>query len=473
MDLAVLVPDEFPGVRVRVLAQHGRLAFHHAREQRLGQPCALVPDARAHHFLAVFRRVHLARGPQHGGRLRAVRQRLAQGRIQQQRREPREVRFAFQRESERKRIQPKPWHLAIDLRDCFEHREPLRYRAHRDNEPTVDLRFGQCPLQRRQDRLAEVEIVFREVEVEECRLVLLELRRRGEHVMRHACGLRHRDVDHDEAFQFLERLAVGARVRAGQHGVPTVHHQPANPVLVVGVDLLRQHVRRVQLADLARPRHFRRQPARLWLLRVADERQERRVEHVRAFLAEVTGHEVEQSREVIVQRAVRRVFEAQIRPDAGLLRLRVAPRDLTHPRGIQSRLARVRIDRNRHQQRAHVVPAHATLSDELLVLKPFLHDRAQHREHQVRVAARPHLQENVRLLRRLRAQRIDHDQRAVRVLREILDQRTRLRHAVRLPRVRPDHEQVVRVVRVLGRVAVLLAEQLAVDPEPAGLLLRE
>ena len=90
-----------------------------------------------------------------------------------------------------------------------------------------------------------------------------------------------------------------------------------------------------------------------------------------------------------------------------------------------------------------------------------------------RVGARAHLEVEVGELGRLGAARVDHDQRAGRVVGDRLQDGARAREAVRLPRVLADEHRDLGVLEVAGRVAARAAEELAVDPELAGLLLRE
>src|SRR3954463_10176506 len=76
-------------------------------------------------------------------------------------------------------------------------------------------------------------------------------------------------------------------------------------------------------------------------------------------------------------------------------------------------------------------------------------------------------------LRGLGAARIDDDERAVLVARDLLQDGASPREAVRLPRVLADEDGHLGVLVVTRRVALRRAEQLPVDPELARLLLRE
>ena len=159
---------------------------------------------------------------------------------------------------------------------------------------------GNVPGQRLEQRVAQVERVARELEVEERRLGLLELARGRQDVVGEARGLGHRDVDHDDEVERLERLAhapesasecaglmlstIIARKRSGwsvriSSGM-TLHgmRPPITGAPVTGV----------------RPT---RGPA--------EQRAEPRVQVLAAGLGEVAGEDPEQLVEVGAQRAVR------------------------------------------------------------------------------------------------------------------------------------------------------------------------
>ena len=99
-----------------------------------------------------------------------------------------------------------------------------------------------------------------------------------------------------------------------------------------------------------------------------------------------------------------------------------------------------------------------------------LHEHGEHRREQQRVAAGLHLEVDVGDLGGLGAARIDHDQAALRVLRDLAQGHAGARDAVREPRVLAEEQRDLAVLEVAARVA---AEHLRRDPELAGLLLRE
>ena len=66
------------------------------------------------------------------------------------------------------------------------------------------------------------------------------------------------------------------------------------------------------------------------------------------------------------------------------------------------------------------------------------------------------------------AAQVDHDQLAKWILGDFLEDVPRGESRA-IAGVRADHEQVVGVLDVLGRMARLIAEQPAIDPKAAGL----
>ena len=102
-----------------------------------------------------------------------------------------------------------------------------------------------------------------------------------------------------------------------------------------------------------------------------------------------------------------------------------------------------------------------------------LHEDRQHRRQQVGVATGPRAQVDVGQVGRLGASRVDDDQRAGRVVGELLEDPAGLLDAVRLPRVLAPEHADLGVLEVGRGVTARTAEQLAVDPELTGLLLGE
>ena len=82
----------------------------------------------------------------------------------------------------------------------------LRKQAGGLHQAGVDLRLRQDPLGCRQDRVAQMVDVVREVEVEEGGLELFELCGRRQYIIGQPCCLAHRHVNDDEQVQRFQRL---------------------------------------------------------------------------------------------------------------------------------------------------------------------------------------------------------------------------------------------------------------------------
>ena len=89
------------------------------------------------------------------------------------------------------------------------------------------------------------------------------------------------------------------------------------------------------------------------------------------------------------------------------------------------------------------------------------------------IRARANLQMVVGHLGGLGAAGIHHDQTTLGVLGNLLQRNPRARETVRLPGVLAEKNRDLRLFVVTGGVATRLAEELAIDPELAGLLLRQ
>ena len=225
-----------PGLVVLVDAEDHAGALREDRvEERLALRDRIAVEARAPQRLGVGARAVVREPPDHRGRRGAVGQRLAERLVEHHRRERRELRIRAERREEGAREG-----RATLRRRVAQRREiGLVERAHRLQQARVDLGLGQRARQRLEQRRAQVEHVLRELEVEEGRLPLLELRRRGQHVVREPRRLGQRDVDHDDELERLERLshalAVGERVRR----IGALDEQRAEALRVVGEDLAR------------------------------------------------------------------------------------------------------------------------------------------------------------------------------------------------------------------------------------------
>ena len=122
-------------------------------------------------------------------------------------------------------------------------------RPRASHEPAVDLRFGQRARERVEERPAQVEVVRGELEREERRLPLLELRRGGQHVVGVAGGLGHGDVNHDDELEGVERLAHAGAVGQGVDRVGALDEHRPEPVRVVREDLVGDRFARDEAGD--------------------------------------------------------------------------------------------------------------------------------------------------------------------------------------------------------------------------------
>ncbi len=113
----------------------------------------------------------------------------------------------------------------------------------------MDLVLGERAVERFEHRATQVEVVARELEVEERALPLLELGGGGEDVVGFARGLGHRDVDDADEVELAQglahRLAVGERV---DRVARLDEHRP-EAVGVIADDLLGDHVARDEAGD--------------------------------------------------------------------------------------------------------------------------------------------------------------------------------------------------------------------------------
>ena len=207
--------------------------------------------------------------------------------------------------------------------------------------------------------------------------------------------------------------------------------------------------------------------------RRAPQRQQPRVQVVRAAPAEVPGDQVQQLLEVAVERRVTPLLDAQLDPHHhGLRRKHQVDRPLdVHPGHFGVRDPLVHRDLRQHG-RDFVEPFGAG-GEELLVGAAAFEQQREDRAQQVGVGARPEREVQVGDLRGLGAPRVDHDQLARGVVLDRVERVPGVAEPVGLPGVAAEHHQQVAVLDVLGGVHGGRAEQLPVDPEVAGLLLRK
>ena len=148
-------------------------------------------------------------GPQGRRRGGAVRKRFSERAVEDDRRDRAQSRIRFGRLGERRG----------EFKASTACRGPQRLElgvlehAGGFDEARVDLGLGQGTRGRRQERSAEMEHVARKLEVEEGGFVLLELRRRRQHVVGQPGGLGHEHVDGHDNIQRRNRFAHPLTVR--------------------------------------------------------------------------------------------------------------------------------------------------------------------------------------------------------------------------------------------------------------------
>ena len=192
----------------------------------------------------------------------------------------------------------------------------------------MDLRLVERAGRWLEHRAAEVEDVAGELEVEERRLELLELRRRRQHVVGEAGGLGHEHVDDERELERLDRFAHAAAVGHGVGRVARLDDQRPESVGVVGEDLLGHRVARDQPGEdaLAGNRATRR-PLRVELGGVGlHERHHRRGDVLPARVGEVPGEHPDQLLEVADQCRVPVHLDAEVLEHGDARRRRDAPR---------------------------------------------------------------------------------------------------------------------------------------------------
>ena len=176
---------------------HAGRAGEDRRRRARSPPRRLVAvEAGARDAAGSGHRARCARPAQRRGRRRAVGQRRPERAVEQHRRDRAEARAsAAARARNARRVR-----AAAALGGVAQRREVgLGERAERLAQAGVDLGLGSRRAGRRVEQPGGAGgSSWREIEVEERRLRLLELRRRRQHVVREPRRLGHRHVDHDE-----------------------------------------------------------------------------------------------------------------------------------------------------------------------------------------------------------------------------------------------------------------------------------
>jgi hypothetical protein len=103
--------------------------------------------------------------------------------------------------------------------------------------------------------------------------------------------------------------------------------------------------------------------------------------------------------------------------------------------------------------------------DEGAILAAASQNQREHRTEQKGVGAWTQLKMKIGYRGRFSAARIDREHPALGVLFDLVEVRPRRSEAMRLVRIASQYDQQIAVLHVLGRMAVLCAKEMTVDPE--------
>ena len=130
-------------------------------------------------------------------------------------------------------------------------------------------------------------------------------------------------------------------------------------------------------------------------------------------------------------------------------------------------------DRDIQQRLLYLGEADGVFPDEVMVDRIGSHQSRQQSPKQEGVGAGANGEMQVGHLGGLRAARINDDQLARGILANVIEVVAGIGETMRDPGVRTDHQQEIAAMHILRGVTGLAAEHMAVDPEVAGLLLRQ
>jgi hypothetical protein len=113
------------------------------------------------------------------------------------------------------------------------------------------------------------------------------------------------------------------------------------------------------------------------------------------------------------------------------------------------------------------------VAQKIVVHEILLHEHGQQRTQTERIPARAHAEMMIGQLGGLGRPRIDDDERPVWIFRDLPEYRACAWKPVGVPRVLADEESHLGLGEIAGRVTARTTEELTVDPELAGFLLRQ
>ena len=474
VDAPVRVTDQRPCV-VEGVDTHQRpgAPFEDGAEKRSAQRQAVARMSGAANGGGVTFGVAHGQPEQRSRRRSTAGQRLSQGPIHDRRGIRLPARLAAQRGGQCAEERGMSGEAGLESGNPLEQREARRDLAHLLQQPRVDFRFGQAFAERGEQGMAEMKGIFGEFQIESGGLPFLELGSRRQNIMGQTSGFAHRHIDHHQQFELAERSLVGLGIRRRQHRVGAVHEHRPHPVLACVLDLVGQDVGRIETGDREHPVPRRPRVFRIALVAVADQRKQEGVEVVAATLAEVSSDQVEQLFEIAVEGGMERVLDAQIDADAGGAGRREAAGHAFDVCRRQFRPPHVFGNGNGQQLSFHFVKTGAMPREKFAVVQPLADDDAQHGQHQEGISTGLDWQMDVRLPGGFGTARIDHDHGARGILLQVAQGIAGVGNAMRLIRIGADEQHVVGVFDVLGGVAGLATEEAAIDPEIAGLFLRQ
>src|ERR1700722_2862433 len=207
---------------------------------------------------------------------------------------------------------------------------------------------------------------------------------------------------------------------------------------------------------------------RLRRQRAAEHPGETRARIHAAGLPDIAGHREEKFLEVGVERAMERLLDAEILVNRNARGASNSARDVANQSLGDARASTVVRNRNVVQRREQFIAVLRVIANVVVADQILLHQHAKNRREAESVGARTHAQMVIRHLSGFGATRIDHDERAVRICRDVAEDWTRALEAMRLPWILADE---YRDLSLLVASAEARPEKHVIDPELAGLFL--
>ena len=185
---------------------------------------------------------------------------------------------------------------------------------------------------------------------------------------------------------------------------------------------------------------------------------------------EVAGQDPQHLVQIGDQRAVRRLLNAEVLEHRNACRTGNPAGSGAQQLGVDAAALGEVVDVHCAQRVPDRFDAGHMLGEKRLVAKVFLNQDRGQRADAPRIGAGPHPQVEVGHFGGVGQYRVDDDHGPLRILRDVLQHGACARETLRHPRVLPDEH---RHLGVLELAAGMSAVELCVDPELAGLLLRQ